>query len=326
MYINNRPIAAFYKLTIGALSLLTAWFVVGQYGIAALRFFPTWLLFLSSIYFLSSSLYLAISHYKESGKNICPMLEGMLIMGFLLVPAICVFGSGAEILQPTLPIGILWLIVAILPIMILGDWLLFVKKGRWRPMGPFYWLALPVCYAATMVFTAELLESNSDFLYPLGFLNFNEYNLEDAFWWCMLIIIVFLAVGYLLYIVDYVMSGKLNKRIVLPHLRVVETEEKEYHHSSERVKSSSATSSSRSQPSAQKSHSTSRPKSAKSIPRSAKNPQHQPKAYSESSTQKSSPKSRKIPIRRQGSSGTASTNLHSHKNSSASDKKKPKSH
>ncbi len=330
MYINNRPVAAFYKLAIGALSLLAAWFIVGQYGIAALRFFPTWVLFLSAIYFLSSSLYLAISHYKESGKNICPMLEGMLMMGFLLIPAICIFGSGAEILQPALPIGVLWLIVAILPLMVVGDWLLFVKKGRWRPMGPFYWLALPACYAATMVFTAELLDSGSDFLYPLGFLNFNEYSLERSLWWCILIIIVFLAVGYFLYIVDYIMSGKLSKRIVLPHLRVVETEE-DHRRPSVKTKSSPALSSSRPQPSVQKSHPASRPQSPKSVKptkstsQPSKKSQSKSKPHLGSSSQKSSPKPRQTPIQRQDSSGTTSASLHSHKTSSSSGKKKSKS-
>ncbi len=225
MYIKRKPLAAFYKLLVGALALVTEWFILGEYGLEALRLFPTWILFIGAIYFLSSALLLALSHGKESGKNPCPMLEGMVIMSFLLISGVGIVTGGSYLsillLQPWMG----WVVSVALPILVFLDWALFVKKGRWKPMYPFYWLALPVFYMAMMMFTAEFLPESAMLRYPLSFFNYREFGLDQLFIYTLLILVIMLSVGYILYLFDFALSGKLGKKIVMPHLQTVIVDE-----------------------------------------------------------------------------------------------------
>lgn len=225
MYIRSKPVVALYKLLIGILALSTGWFVLGKYSWTAFRLFPTWVLLLAAIYYLFSTLVITLNRKRDVGKSLCPMLEGMIIMGFVLIS-----GMALDSLMRMAPLPVLdtWVVVMaaiILPILTVLDWALFVKKGRWRPMNPIYWLALPVCYAATMLFTAELLPSDiTDLAYPLPMLDYRSYGLWEMLLFMLIITLIELSLGYILYILDFALSGKLAKNIVLPHIRVVEVD------------------------------------------------------------------------------------------------------
>ncbi len=225
MYIRSKPVVALYKLLIGILALSTGWFLLGKYSWTAFRLFPTWVLLLAAIYYLFSTLVITLNRKRDVGKSLCPMLEGMIIMGFVLIS-----GMALDSLMRMAPLPVLdtWVVVMaaiILPILTVLDWVLFVKKGRWRPMNPIYWLALPVCYAATMLFTAELLPSDiTDLAYPLPMLDYRSYGLWEMLLFMLIITLVELSLGYILYILDFALSGKLAKNIVLPHIRVVEVD------------------------------------------------------------------------------------------------------
>lgn len=225
MYIRSKPVVALYKLLIGILALSTGWFLLGKYSWTAFRLFPTWVLLLAAIYYLFSTLVTTLNRKRDVGKSLCPMLEGMIIMGFALIS-----GMALDSLMRMAPLPVLdtWVVVMaaiILPILTVLDWVLFVKKGRWRPMNPIYWLALPVCYAATMLFTAELLPSDiTDLAYPLPMLDYRSYGLWEMLLFMLIITLIELSLGYILYILDFALSGKLAKNIVLPHIRVVEVD------------------------------------------------------------------------------------------------------
>lgn len=214
MYIKHKPVAAFYKLILGTLALVMQWLLMGYYGLEALGLFATWVLFIAAVYFLSSALILALSHSQESGKNPCPMLEGMIIMAFLLINVVSIMYGDPFIQSFAQANGFANFVICwILPVLAILDWALFVKKGRWRAMVPFYWLAFPVCYLATMILlwgvtSDEVLQLALDDLYA-SLVTF------------LIFVTIELAVGYLFYLLDYALSGKLAKKIVLPHLQTV---------------------------------------------------------------------------------------------------------
>ena len=85
MYIRSKPVVALYKLVIGILALSTGWFLLGKYSWTAFRLFPTWVLLLAAIYYLFSTLVITLNRKRDVGKSLCPMLEGMIIMGFVLI-------------------------------------------------------------------------------------------------------------------------------------------------------------------------------------------------------------------------------------------------
>lgn len=224
MYIRKRAAAAISSLLIGVLALACEWYLLGRYGWSSLRLFPTWILFLTSVYFLSCALIILVSKH-DPGRKPCAMLDGMILMGLLLCSSAAIFSALSEIYMPRLEEWFVWTICLALPVLILLDWALFMKKGRWRAIDPFYWLALPICYVATMIFTAELMPNTETWRYPLDLFDYSEFGVWNLLEWLLLVIILELAVGYVLFFIDFTLSGKLAKKIVLPHLQTVLVDE-----------------------------------------------------------------------------------------------------
>ena len=163
MYIRNKPAAACYKLLLGLVSLVLSWYLFSQYGYSAFRLFPTWILLISALYFLISATILAINARKFTGKNLMAVLEGMIILAFWLMSGIALASAKYHFYLPELEDWLVLLLCLFLPILVTLDWVLFVKKGCWRPMMPFYGLVLPVSYMSVIIFTADLLPNNIDF-------------------------------------------------------------------------------------------------------------------------------------------------------------------
>lgn len=225
MYIQKKPAAAILRLIIGTFSLVLMWYLFSQFGVSAFRLFPTWVLIISALYFLISALLTAISMKKFTGKTFWPMLEGMLLINYLLMSGLAITSAQHHFYLPELDGWLVWCICLILPLLIFADWLLFMKKGFWRVMYPFYWLALPVCYAATIIFTNQILPDNIFLRYPLEIFNYLDFGLWAMLGWMLVIVLLVLSTGYILYLADFTASGKLAKKIVLPHLQVVEVDD-----------------------------------------------------------------------------------------------------
>jgi len=225
MYIQKKPAAAISKTIIGVISLSLMWALISQFGPNALRIFPTWVVILAAVYFLTSALVTALNPKKFTGRIVCPMLDGLLLVNCLLMSGFAITSAQHYYYLPQLPSAIVWSVCLVLPLLIFLDWLFFVKKGGWKPMYPFYWLAFSVSYAAAMIFSAQLLPDGADLRYPLEMFNFIDFGLGSMFGWMLLVVILVLAVGYILYLLDFAMSGKLARRIVLPHLQVIEVDE-----------------------------------------------------------------------------------------------------
>ncbi len=225
MYIRNKPLAALCKTFIGAFALILEWYLLSQFGMAALRLFPTWVLFIAAIYFLSSALVLALNNKKFSGKSLCPVLDGIIIIAFFLMGGVALASSLYQFYLPSLDSWAVWSISLVLPVLALLDWLLFVEKGRWKVMMPFYGLALPALYVATMIFTAEMLPEATKFLYPLEMFDLRQFGVWPAIHYMVATVVLLLIFGYILYMLDFTMSGKLARHVVLPHLKVVDVDE-----------------------------------------------------------------------------------------------------
>lgn len=225
MHIRSRAAAAISDLIIGILSLIAEWFLLGRYGWAAVRFFPTWVLFLSAVYFLSAALLITLRSKRDPNRKPYPMFEGMILMGFLLISGTAIASLSDGFILPKMDLWLIWLLCAGLPILVFADWLFFARKGYWHPMAPFYWTGLPLTYAAAMILTAEFLPDFTTWLYPLEFLNYYEFGLWDTLGWLTVISLLVLVTGYALYLLDLIMSGRLSKYIVLPHIQTVLVDE-----------------------------------------------------------------------------------------------------
>lgn len=221
MYIRNKLVASFYKLSLGLISVYGFWMTLANFGVTAWRLFSTWVLLIGAIYFCISALILALSNKREPGDAPCPMLEGALIVAFLMQATTAIACLINDEYFPGLSGFAAILAYYILPVLTLLDWCLFNKKGLWRAVDPFYWLALPLSYSAMIILTANMLPSSTSLLYPVAFLDYNTYGLWEMFSWLALVGLLILIFGYILILLDAFMGGVIAKHIVLPRIRTV---------------------------------------------------------------------------------------------------------
>lgn len=225
MYIQNKLVSAFYKLLLGFISLGGFWATLALFGLTAWRLFSTWALLIGAVYFCLSALIIALSSKRPAGDIPCAMLEGMLIVAFAIQGVTAVACAINDEYLPGLGGAMAILAYYILPILTLLDWCIFNKKGQWRPVDPFYWLALPLAYSAMILFTANILPSSTTLLYPVAFLDYNTYGLPEMFSWLVLLGLLILVFGYILLLLDAFMGGIISQHIVLPRIRTVVVDE-----------------------------------------------------------------------------------------------------
>lgn len=221
MQIHNKASAVLYKALLGILASVSAWVSFQTLGLSAWRLFSTSILIIAALYYLISALILAIDRKREARDIPCPMLEGALIVSFVLTSVTVVALRAANVALPGLDGWSAALVYFILPALVLFDWSFLVKKGLWRPVDPFYWLAFPTIYVAAILFSAEFLPATTNLRYPLPFLDYANGDFANLLSWLALIAVLILIFSYILVILDFILSGELAKHIVLPKIKTV---------------------------------------------------------------------------------------------------------
>lgn len=224
MYISLRTTTIIYKAALGFLSVLGAWVSFATFGSAAWRVFLTWILIISAIYYILSALVFMLNKKRRANDTPCPMLEGMIIVSLVLCGVTAVACFASEIEHPMITGLMAALVYVTLPILAVGGWLLFSKKGAWHLISPFYWLALPLTYVGFILFSTEVSSANLDLPYPLPFLDYQNYDLANLFTWLLFFAVIILVFSYTLVVIDAIMGGQVAKNIVLPHIKTLQTE------------------------------------------------------------------------------------------------------
>lgn len=222
MHIEKRSIAAIYRLIIVVLAVIGLWIELSSFQESAWRLFATWMLAILAIYYIATTIKTAF--WKRSTFDVlpCPMLQGMLLVAGLSMLIASV--SGLQLTGLTGFSNVL--IVFLIPLLLLGDYSLFTKKGSWRTIEPFYWLAFPVIYVSGIIITGDFMyTTDPGLVYPYGFLNFHAIGVDQMLWFFALEIAVVLVIGYALVLIDYLASGKVAQHIVMPRIKTIVIEE-----------------------------------------------------------------------------------------------------
>jgi hypothetical protein len=108
------------------------------------------------------------------------------------------------------------LLHTVVPLMMLGDFLFFEKKGHLKMQHPFAWAAFPVYYVGyTAVYKAfgGLYNFSGDAVakFPYFFLDYETYGLKTVGIWCLLIAIGFIGFSYLLFGLDRIFIKIANR-------------------------------------------------------------------------------------------------------------------
>ncbi len=222
MHIEKRSAVAIYRLVIVILAVIGLWIELASFQESAWRLFATWTLAILAIYYMVVTIKTAF--WKRSAFDVlpCPMLQGML-----LVAGVSMLIASVSGLQLTGLTGFSNVLIAFLiPLLLLGDYFIFSKKGSWRTIEPFYWLAFPVVYVASIIITGDFMyTTDPGLVYPYGFLNFHAIGVDRMLWFFALEIAVVLVVGYILVVIDRLASGKVAQHIVMPRIKTIVIEE-----------------------------------------------------------------------------------------------------
>lgn len=225
MYIKTRVVTAVFRLSISALSVFASWLLFHIFGNEAWRLFPTWIMLMAAVYYFSLAFFPVFSKRRDSGRVFCPTLQGAIVVSGMIIAIFRLVFDTAGVKIAGLEGAGMILVNFVLPMLFLLDWVLFTKKGRWRAVDPFYWLALLICYGAWILLSAEFMNTDAVLRYPYGFLNYNTIGIDFMLVWFVVIAVVTLALGYVCVVLDFAMSGSLAKYIVLPHIKTIVIEE-----------------------------------------------------------------------------------------------------
>lgn len=98
----------------------------------------------------------------------------------------------------------------IVPIMVIAHWLIFDKKGIYKPVDPILWTGIPLIYFTWANIVAlqhtEIPYWDGDF-YPYGFMDLTLHSPFKVFTTIIILLVFFIALGYGIYGLD----SKLEK-------------------------------------------------------------------------------------------------------------------
>ena len=190
-----------------------------------------WILFTNQCNFLCIGIMIAelvqtIKKKEDSYVTLNPILKFVGLLGIMLT-GIIYYAFISQFKNPinNFRVGTI-LMHVVLPILYIADWILFYEKNKVKLTYPLFALLLPIAYvifiyihAAFYKFDTSILNYNQDgpYIYPYFFLNVEKLGIGTVLLWCFLIVVGFLAAGFLMYgldkLINYLMNKKKNKDI-----------------------------------------------------------------------------------------------------------------
>lgn len=147
MYIRNRALSAGFKLLLAVaaaagLALHFGLLSGGRVDFGGLRYYTLLSNLLCFVYFLADGIAVA-----ACGHDILARFKGALTMGITVTGLVYhVMLSGIGFSMQSAMAAANQLLHTFVPLMALLDWLLFDRKGRYRPSDPLLWVLLPDIY------------------------------------------------------------------------------------------------------------------------------------------------------------------------------------
>lgn len=202
MYIKNRLASMIYKADILVLAVFGVAVELREFGWQALRLLPVVGGILVVGYYLVTLILATKDKAFPISQPLCPALKGAITIAMIIgAVATTAFDPGVDLVDAAALLGL------IVPLLMLGDWLLFDQKGLLKLSAPFNFLALVASYFAIMIITSEQLTSSAALRYPYEFLNFHKHMNETVVG-LSLIALVTLAFGFAYTLADKLLCGE----------------------------------------------------------------------------------------------------------------------
>lgn len=217
---RKTTVSIVLKTLLGLLALIAFLSEWSTYGDAAPRLFGYWVMLLAMIFYFASAVYLFF-HRRTSITGCLPRLTACIVLNLLVLMFGALIFRINNLDFPTAGSFSGTLICFVIPILALVDWLNFAKKGALRTTDPWAFLAPSVIFASLIIITTEQLPTNYPWRYPYQFLNYEAIGLPTMAWLLLISVTLIIIGGYVLYSLDFVMSGELAKHIVLPKIKTI---------------------------------------------------------------------------------------------------------
>lgn len=224
MHIQSRAAMIVFNFVIGVLAALATWIQFSSFGNDAWRLLATWVALIAAIYYILNATAVLFSKRRIIGLELCPVLQGGLIVAGITLLLIRIVCYAMDSYLPSAGLNFL-LIDLILPLLMIMSWVMFSIKGKWRVHDPFYWLAMLTAYFCAILASGEFMPRSARMIYPYEFLNYPSIGIDTMLWWLAIFAAVILIVGYIFWVLDFALSGKLSKCIVMPKIKTVVIEE-----------------------------------------------------------------------------------------------------
>ena len=159
---------------------------------------------------------------EDSYVTAAPVLKFIGMLGILLTFLVFnIMLAGAEGRNPQLNwrVGSLCFHV-VLPIMYIADWFLFYERKKCKWFYPILSLAFPAAYIAFIFIQAAILGFDTSILipgtttpliYPYFFVNLETQGIGGVIKWILILLVAFMAVGYLFFGLDKLGKKKVQK-------------------------------------------------------------------------------------------------------------------
>lgn len=221
MFIRNYYLSVGYKILF---LILCSWGLFLNFGLAhgEMRWYVlNYYTLLSNLLCLIFFIFLLIVNVrrdkvKHAVRLIASRGEGavvfcitvtMLIYNFVLAPIQFSMGNGDKVYS----ISNL-LVHYIVPTLVILDWLLFDAKGVFKKYDPFLWIIIPYLYFIYIVIRAQFagVIPGTSSSYPYRFINADLLGWDRVFVNVGVLTLIFLAIGYLFYFIDW-LSSRFSK-------------------------------------------------------------------------------------------------------------------
>lgn len=203
--------------------------IISFFGLFEMTFrVDAWILFTNQSNFLCIGIMIAelvqtIKKKEDSYVTLNPILKFVGLIGIMFT-GIIYYSFLSQVKNPinNFRVGTI-LMHVVLPILYVADWILFYEKKQAKATYPLFATLLPFAYtifiyihAAFYRYDTSILNYNQDgpYIYPYFFFNIEKQGIGGVIMWCSLLLVGFIAMGYIMYGVDrliYFLRNRQNK-------------------------------------------------------------------------------------------------------------------
>lgn len=216
VYIKNNTAKTIYRvifLILCEAGLVLQYACVMNNGINAVRTLTCYYTILSNIVCFLYFGYLLIKKPKVER----PVIKGAVIMCIMLTCIVyhLLLSGNMESVSSSVVMNVAnQLLHTVIPLMVLFDYFLFTPKGTFKSFDPLLWTLVPVVYLFFVLIRAKLSPlrfvgfSPIPSRYPYPFMDFDLLGNGKATAMIFIIAIAYIALGYILYVIDRLLSRK----------------------------------------------------------------------------------------------------------------------